>query len=64
MAAQAFASWQFIAREGEDSHQRRAYAGFRTQQQCEAALKRIEAQLKKKYPDRFPLVGTCEEYKR
>jgi len=36
---------------------------YTTKKECEDALKRVEAALKKAYPDRFPLVGSCEEFR-
>jgi hypothetical protein len=36
---------------------------YGSQKSCEAALKKTEAVLKKRYPDRYPLVGNCEEFR-
>jgi len=38
-------------------------ARYGSQKQCEGALKKVEATLKKAYPDRYPLVGSCEEFR-
>jgi hypothetical protein len=36
---------------------------YATKAACETAIKQVEATLKKAYPDRYPLVGSCEEYR-
>jgi hypothetical protein len=60
-AAPALAYWQFIERPaGVEVKPSPRYASQRT---CEAALKKAEAALKKRYPDRYPLVGSCEEFR-
>jgi hypothetical protein len=61
-ASPALAWWQFVAL-GQNG-ERQVSARFKTEKECHAALKTTEAQLEKKYPnpDRFPLVGSCEEY--
>jgi hypothetical protein len=51
--------WQFIAL---DNGERKASARFATAAECDAVLKSTEAALRKAYPDRYPLVGSCEEY--
>jgi hypothetical protein len=57
----ALAYWQFIERPpGLEVKPSPRYGG---QKQCEEALKRVEATLKKAYPDRYPLVGSCEEFR-
>ena len=57
----ALAYWQFMERPpGVEVKPSPRYA---TQKECEAALKKVEAELKKAYPDRYPLVGSCEEYR-
>jgi hypothetical protein len=33
------------------------------EKECNSVLKVTEAELAKKYPDRYPLVGSCEEYR-
>jgi hypothetical protein len=61
-AAPALAWWQFVA-QGPNG-QRQVSPRFKTQKECAEALKIAEARLEKLYPDpeRFPLVGSCEEY--
>jgi hypothetical protein len=59
-ASPALAWWQFAAW-GENG-ERKVYTRFSTEARCNAALKAVEARLKKKFPNRYPLVGTCEEY--
>jgi len=60
-ATPALAYWQFMERPpGIEVKPSPRYA---TQKQCEEALKKAEAMLKKAYPDRYPLVGSCEEYR-
>ena len=36
---------------------------FKTEKECNNVLKVTEAELAKKYPHRYPLVGSCEEYR-
>ena len=61
MATPAAAYWQFIQRPpGMEVKLSPRYA---SQKQCEEALKKVEAALKKAYPDRYPLVGSCEEFR-
>jgi hypothetical protein len=61
-ATPVLAWWQFVALgpHGE----RKVYTRFPTEKSCNRALKRVEKQLERKYPNtsRFPLVGSCEEY--
>lgn len=60
-ATPAPAYWQFIQRPpGAEVKPSLRYA---SQKQCEEALKKVEAALKKAYPDRYPLVGSCEEFR-
>lgn len=60
-ATPAPAYWQFIQRPaGAEVKPSPRYA---SQKQCEEALKKVEAALKKAYPDRYPLVGSCEEFR-
>ncbi|HYC17053.1 MAG TPA: hypothetical protein VEC94_07605 [Pseudolabrys sp.] len=61
LATPALSYWQFMERPpGIEVKPSPRYA---TQKQCEEALKKAEATLKKAYPDRYPLVGSCEEYR-
>jgi glucose-6-phosphate dehydrogenase assembly protein OpcA len=60
-AAPALAYWQFIERPpGVEVKPSPRYA---SKQACETAIKQVEAALKKAYPNRYPLVGSCEEYR-
>jgi hypothetical protein len=60
-ASPALAWWQFVAL--GDNGERRVYTRFASEARCQAALKAVEEKLKKKFPNRFPLVGSCEEYR-
>jgi hypothetical protein len=53
--------WQFVSngRNGE----RQISPHFKTEKECNSVLKVTEAVLAKKHPDRYPLVGSCEEYR-
>lgn len=60
LATPASAYWQFIERPaGAEVMPSPRYS---TEKQCEAALKQAEARLKKKYPNRYPLIGSCERF--
>ena len=61
MATPALAYWQFFER--PPGYEVKPSPRYSTQKECEAALKKVEAALKKAYPDRYPLVGSCEEYR-
>jgi hypothetical protein len=60
-ATPALAYWQFMER--PPGMEVKPSPRYSTQKQCEEALKKVEAALKKAYPDRYPLVGSCEEYR-
>ena len=60
-ASPASAWWQFVA--NSPTGQRHVSARYATQKECETALKVTESQLAKKYPELYPLVGSCEEYR-
>jgi len=60
-ALPAFAWWQFVA--NSPSGERQVSPRYATQRECESALKVTESKLAKKYPDLYPLVGSCEEYR-
>jgi hypothetical protein len=53
--------WQFVAN-GRNS-ERQVSPHFQTEKECESALKATEARMAKEFPDRFPLVGSCEVYR-
>jgi hypothetical protein len=57
----ASAWWQFVAN-GRNS-ERQVSPHFQTEKECESALKATEARMAKEFPDRFPLVGSCEVYR-
>lgn len=57
----ASAYWQFIERPA--GVEVKPSPRYGNQKECEAALKRAEAALKKAYPNRYPLVGSCEEFR-
>jgi hypothetical protein len=57
----ALAYWQFIERPA--GVEVKPSPRYSSQKSCEAALKKAEAALKKRYPDRYPLVGSCEEFR-
>jgi hypothetical protein len=57
----ASAWWQFSA--NSPSGERHVSPHYGTMKECEAGLKVTEAALAKKYPDLYPLVGSCEEYR-
>jgi lysylphosphatidylglycerol synthetase-like protein (DUF2156 family) len=52
--------WQFASVNADGS--RRVHSPFKDEASCQAALKKLEAEMKQKFPDQFPLVGSCEEY--
>jgi hypothetical protein len=57
----ARAWWQFVAN-GPNSA-REISPRFRTEKECKSALKATETVMAKKFPERYPLVGSCEEYR-
>ena len=59
-ASPALAWWQFVAY--NPSGQRKVYR-YGNEKTCQAALKKVDADLGKQYPKLFPRVGSCEEYK-
>jgi hypothetical protein len=61
LATPALAYWQFFER--PPGFEVKPSPRYGSQKECEAALKKAEAALKKAYPDRYPLVGSCEEYR-
>jgi hypothetical protein len=56
----ALAYWQFVAK--GPSGERQPSPHFSTEKECKAALKTTESRLGKKYPERYPLVGSCEDF--
>ncbi len=59
-ASPSFAWWQFVA--NSPSGRRQVSPHFDSEKECKIALKMTEAQLAKRFPDLFPLVGSCEQY--
>ena len=57
----AKAWWQFVF--NGPNGERQISPHFETEKECKSVLKITEAELAKKYPDRYPLVGSCEQYK-
>jgi hypothetical protein len=57
----ALAYWQFVA--NGPNNERQVSPHFRTEKECKSALKATEALMAKKFPDRYPLVGSCEVYR-
>ena len=53
--------WQFVFN-GPDG-ERQISPHFKSEEECNSVLKVTEAELAKKYPHRYPLVGSCEEYR-
>ncbi len=60
LATPALAYWQFIER--PPGFEVKPSPRYGSKRECEAAIKIAEARLKKAYPDRYPLVGSCEEF--
>jgi len=42
---------------------RQIHSPFKDEASCQAALKKVEERMKKQFPNQFPLVGSCEEYR-
>jgi hypothetical protein len=59
-ASPAMAWWQFVAY--SPSGQRHVYTRYRSEKICQEALKKVDAEIGKKYPKLYPRVGSCEEY--
>ncbi len=56
----ASAWWQFVSL--GPNGLREVHSPFKDEASCQAALKKLEAEMKKRLPNQFPLVGSCEEY--
>lgn len=59
-ASPAAAWWQFVAY--NPNGERKVFT-YRSEKECEAALKQMDAKIAKEFPKLFPRVGSCEEYK-
>ena len=57
----AAAWWQFVI--NGPNGERQISPHFETEKECKSVLKVTEKELAKKYPDRYPLVGSCEQYR-
>jgi len=57
----AAAWWQFVF--NGPNGERQVSPHFETEKECKSVLKVTETELAKKYPDRYPLVGSCEQYR-
>jgi len=57
----ASAWWQFVA--NGPNGERQVSPHYETEKECKTALKATESELAKKYPDLYPLVGSCERYR-
>jgi hypothetical protein len=53
--------WQFVTL--GPNGERQVSPHFANEEECERALKAVEALLAKRFPDRYPLVGSCESYR-
>jgi hypothetical protein len=60
-ASPALAWWQFVSL--GPNGLREVHSPYKDEAACQAALKKVEARMKKQFPDQFPLVGSCEEYR-
>jgi hypothetical protein len=60
-AAPALAWWQFVAYNPDGD--RKVYGRYASEKTCDVALKKVDAELGKKYPKLYPRVGSCEEYR-
>ena len=57
----AAAWWQFVM--NGPNGERQISPHFNTEKECNSVLKLTETELAKKYPDHYPLVGSCEQYR-
>jgi len=60
-AGPAAAYWQFTAY--NPSGERKVHGPYSSRHTCESMIKRIDAQLAKRYPTLYPRVGSCQEFK-
>jgi hypothetical protein len=52
--------WQFVM--NGPNAERQVSPHYRSEPECNAALKATESWMAKRFPDRYPLVGSCEAY--
>jgi hypothetical protein len=57
----ASAYWQFVWK--GPGGERQVSPHFTSERECKSVLKVTESTLAKKFPERYPLVGSCEEYR-
>ncbi len=57
----AAAWWQFVI--NGPNGERQISPHFESEKECKSVLKITAEELAKKYPDRYPLVGSCEQYR-
>jgi hypothetical protein len=57
----ASAYWQFVWK--GPGGERQVSPHFTSEKECRSVLKVTESTLAKKFPERYPLVGSCEEYR-
>jgi len=62
LGAIALLTWWQFAWYGANG-ERRISPHYSTEKECNSALKASEAALSKRFPDRYPLVGSCEAYR-
>ena len=60
-ASPAAAYWQFSSY--NPNGDRKVHGPYGSRRSCEAALKQVDAQIAKRYPDLFPRVGSCQEFR-
>jgi hypothetical protein len=53
--------WQFVT--NGPNGERQISPHFLNEDECERAAKAVEALLAQKYPHRYPLIGSCEQYR-
>lgn len=61
LVSPASAWWQFVA--NGPNGERQVSAHYATLKECKSALKETESRLVKKFPERYPVVGSCEQYR-
>jgi hypothetical protein len=52
--------WQFVSK--GPNGERQISPHFANEEECERALKAVVALLAQRFPDRFPLAGSCEPF--
>jgi hypothetical protein len=57
----ASAYWQFVWK--GPGGERQVSPHYTSERECKSVLKITESTLAKKFPERYPLVGSCEEYR-